>query len=141
MARLTPASVSHLSRMFDRFACDAVELLSRFNAANVARERALEVFRPEERLTLCASRFACARVFEEAPRFGGGNRTPARRAFDSPMAIACCGDCAPCFPSRMWCISSRTNSPACVLDALPSSLSRRARSITFSSGIFYLRAL
>jgi hypothetical protein len=31
------------------------------------------------------------------PRFGGGNFTPARRAFERPMAIACSGDRAPVF--------------------------------------------
>jgi len=28
--------------------------------------------------------------------------TPARRAFDKPIAIACFVDRAPCFPSRTW---------------------------------------
>jgi hypothetical protein len=36
------------------------------------------------------------------------------------MAIACLADRAPCFPLRIWRTSSRTNSPACVLGALPS---------------------
>ncbi len=35
------------------------------------------------------------------PFAGGGSGTPARRAFDSPIAIACSGDRAPCLPSRM----------------------------------------
>jgi hypothetical protein len=42
---------------------------------------------------------------------------------DKPIAMACFVDRAPCLPSRMWSISSRTNSPACVLGALPSRLS------------------
>ncbi|PYO46704.1 MAG: hypothetical protein DMD72_12050 [Gemmatimonadetes bacterium] len=60
--------------------------------------------------------------------------TPARRAFDSPMAIACSVDRAPCFPSRMWCISSRTNSPACVDGDFPSRASSLARSMVSASG-------
>src|SRR5690348_13116189 len=39
------------------------------------------------------------------------------------MAIACCDDLAPCLPWRMSSISSRTNSPACVLADLPARLS------------------
>jgi hypothetical protein len=36
------------------------------------------------------SRLACRRTLLEAdPFFGGGNVTPARRAFDKPIAIAC----------------------------------------------------
>ena len=38
--------------------------------------------------------------------------TPARRAFESPIAMACCLLRTPCFPSSTWRISSRTNSPA-----------------------------
>jgi hypothetical protein len=34
------------------------------------------------------------------PLGGGPSFTPARLAFDSPMAIACCGDLTPCLPSR-----------------------------------------
>src|SRR5206468_6852773 len=69
------------------------------------------------------------------PRFGGGNFIPARRFFDRPMAMACSGERAPCSPSRICSISSRTNSPACVLGALPSRASSCARSIASSSGI------
>jgi hypothetical protein len=51
-------------------------------------------------------RFA-ARVADAALRLvvlfalggGAGSFTPARRAFDRPMAIACFVDRAPCFPS------------------------------------------
>ena len=39
---------------------------------------------------------------------------PARRAWERPMAMACFVFLAPCFPSRIWCISSRMNSPAAV---------------------------
>src|SRR5579871_6541296 len=65
----------------------------------------------------------------------GGRSTPARRAFDRPIAIACFVLRAPCLPSRTWCISSRTNSPACVVGAFPSRASSWARSIVFFSGI------
>jgi hypothetical protein len=36
---------------------------------------------------------------------GGGSFTPARRAFDNPIAIACFVDRAPCLPSRTCSIS------------------------------------
>ena len=61
--------------------------------------------------------------------------TPARRAFERPIAIACFADLAPCLPSRMWCISSRMNSPACVVGALPWRRAFRARSTVFFSGM------
>jgi hypothetical protein len=51
------------------------------------------------------------------------------------MAMACCGELAPCFPSRIWSNSSFTNSPACVEGDFPSSASRWARSIASFSGI------
>src|SRR5450759_4857177 len=38
---------------------------------------------------------------------------PARLALDSPMAITCLAERAPCLPSRTCSISSRTYSPAC----------------------------
>ena len=38
---------------------------------------------------------------EAVPLRGGGSLTPARRALDKPMAIACLVERAPCFPSRM----------------------------------------
>ena len=46
------------------------------------------------------------------PFSGGGSGTPARRAFDRPIAIACFVERAPCLPWRTWSISSCTNSPA-----------------------------
>ena len=92
--------------------------------------------RPRRFFTSGASALACFRVRADAfPRFGGGSFTPARRAFDKPMAIACSGERAPCSPSLMCSISSRTNSPAWVEGALPSRSSSRARSIGSSSGI------
>ncbi|KAB7773767.1 hypothetical protein CEK69_02710 [Xanthomonas sp. LMG 12462] len=61
--------------------------------------------------------------------------TPARRALDRPMAIACLVDFTWVLPSRTRSISSRTNSPAWVVPALPSRLARRARVVVDCSGI------
>jgi hypothetical protein len=87
---------------------DTVLRGSRFNACNVARDRFADFFFFP---ALRVSRFACSFVSSEAFS-GGGNFTPARRAFDNPIAIACFVERAPCLPSRMCSISSRTNSPA-----------------------------
>jgi len=55
---------------------------------------------------------ACLRVsFDALLFFGTANFTPARRALDRPIAIACLAERAPCLPSRICSISSRTNSP------------------------------
>jgi hypothetical protein len=79
---------------------------------------------------------ALLRVFAFAlPFAGGGSRTPARRASDSPIAIACCGDLAPCWPRRILRISSCTNSPAWVDGDLPARLSRLAFSTVLRSGM------
>jgi hypothetical protein len=119
----------------DRFAGEAAECPSRFNALDSARERLSDRARfPCRPFSL--SRCACLRVRCDVLRpLGCDNSTPARLAFESPIAIACFVLAAPCFPSRMWCISSRTNSPAWVLGDLPSSLSRFAPSITSCSGM------
>ena len=63
---------------------------------------------------------------EVRPRAGGFSGTPARRALDSPMAIACFGERAPCLPWRMCSISSRTNSPDAVEGLFPAERSRFA---------------
>ncbi len=60
---------------------------------------------------------------------------PARRALLKPMAMACCGERAPCLPSRTCSISSCTNSPAAVLGDLPSRRSSWALSTVDFSGI------
>jgi hypothetical protein len=103
------------------------------SARNVARARLGDGrFRPPPaRLADAALRF----VLRLALAGGRDSFTPDRRAFDRPIAIACFVDFAPCFPSRMWCISSRTNSPACVLAAFPCCLSRCARLNVSCSGI------
>src|ERR1700722_5176588 len=51
------------------------------------------------------------------------------------MAMACFVERAPCLPSRIWSISWRTNSPACVDGDFPSRLSCSARSAASRSGI------
>jgi hypothetical protein len=106
---------------------------SRFNARETARDRFTDGLRDRvaARLADRALRF----VVDLALEGGGGSFTPARRAFDKPIAIACFVDRAPCLPSRTCSISSCTNSPACVVGALPDRLSRRARSMVFCSGM------
>src|SRR5262245_22331072 len=117
-----------------RWACresavrDAAACPSRFSARLVARERSGS----GGELDSCGS---SAFVL---PGWGGRS-TPARRAFESPMAMACLVERAPCLPSRTWCISSRTNSPACVLEDLPARLSARARWRVLGSGMVVLR--
>src|SRR5262249_20542475 len=54
------------------------------------------------------------------------------------MAIACLVERAPCLPSRICSISSRMNSPACVVGALPSRSAWRACSMVFCSGMIHL---
>ena len=82
------------------------------------------------------SRSAFSRVLCEAcPSAGGWSSTPERRAFERPIAMTCCAERAPCLPSRIWWNSSRMNSPAWVVGAFPSCLSRRARSRTFRLGM------
>lgn len=120
----------------ERARWEAAECGSLFNLFLAARERAGEgvVLRP-----LAArfnSRCACLRTaVEVAPFFGGGSLMPARRALDKPMAMACLAERAPCSPSRMCSISSRTNSPAWVEADLPARLSWRARCRGSFSGI------
>src|SRR5262252_1319064 len=73
---------------------------SRLSTRAVALERRLDF---GSRLRPAAyARCALRRVFSEVwPFFGGASTTPARRAFERPMAIACLLDLAPCLPSRM----------------------------------------
>src|SRR6185312_3787704 len=69
-------------------------------AARVPRDRRAEVFRldpPRRRAD-----WALRRVrFDALPLAGARRPTPARRALESPMAIACLVDRAPCLPARM----------------------------------------
>jgi len=113
---------------------DAVDRFSRFSARLTDRAR-----RADRGLPPCTparlAALALSLVVRFALRGGGGNLTPERRAFDNPIAIACLVERAPCLPSRTWWTSSRTNSPACVLGALPCRLSRRARASVDFSGM------
>jgi hypothetical protein len=53
---------------------------------------------------LAARRADSALRFVDAFALAGGfgSFTPARRAFDSPIAMACFAERAPCLPSRTW---------------------------------------
>jgi len=91
-------------RRADVFACrdsaerDAVLRGSRLSLREEARARVGEVrFRlPARRRADFALRF----VDSLALAGGLGRSTPALRAFDNPIAIACFADRAPCLPSR-----------------------------------------
>jgi hypothetical protein len=118
----------------DNASGEAAATLSRWRAFNVARDRLAEGLFPESAFS--RSRCALRRVASEVlPGFGGANFTPARRALERPMAMACFVERAPCFPARISSISSRTNSPAWVEADFPSRLSRRARSMVCFFGM------
>ena len=92
----------------DIFACfesalrDAAERPMRFSALVVARERFAEVLFLVEERPLRESLAAFLRVAADvAPFLGDGNFTPARRAFDRPIAMACFVFAVPCLPSRI----------------------------------------
>jgi hypothetical protein len=81
--------------------------------------RAVDDFRPVDDLPAvdvfpAAALLSCAAFFLVAVLavFDGLAFTPARRALDKPIAIACLAERAPCLPSRICSISSCTNSPA-----------------------------
>jgi len=98
---------------FESAARDAVLRGSRLRTPDTARETRGR--RRGFRLPWPASYAysALLRVLALALPFRGGRRaTPARLALDRPMAMACCGDLAPCSPRRTLRISSCTNSPA-----------------------------
>ena len=121
---------------FASASCEAADRPSFFRAREAARERLAELAAERCDRPRCTSRVACLRVRALAwPGLGAASFTPARRAFDRPIAIACLVDRAPCLPCRMCSTSSRTNSPACVDGALPSRASRRARSTVCLSGM------
>ena len=103
----------------DNCAVDAAERPTLFSARRVARDRfADECLRPPRPSR--NARSAARRVRADVVPFrGGGRSTPDRRALESPMAMACLVERAPCLPSRRCSISSRTNSPACVDGARP----------------------
>ena len=79
---------------------DAAPCCSRFSFRETARDRAADGF-AWRCCPVRESRAACFRVRAEAvPFFGGASFTPARRAFERPIAISCFVERAPCFPSR-----------------------------------------
>ena len=122
-------------RVFAKVRGDVARWPSSFRALEVALERSAEVFFRDELCPFRMSRSACRVGADARPFPGGGKRTPARRAFDRPIAMACLVDRAPCLPSPMWSISSFTNSPAGVLGDFRSAASSRARSRVSSSGL------
>src|SRR5215469_2986961 len=92
--------LAELRACFDSAFDDPARWPSRFRADFTARDRFVEVLR-FRRPPFCRSRCACCRVLDEDLVFlGAGSLTPARRALESPMAIICLVDRAPCFPSR-----------------------------------------
>ena len=110
---------------------------SRRSVRSMARERVLEGLRVPRR-PAAESRRALRRVRADVvPFFGGGSFTPARRALDSPMAIACLAERAPCLPSRTCSISSWTNSPAWVEEIFLRAC-RGARPSEFSCSASFL---
>jgi hypothetical protein len=118
----------------DNASGEAAAPLSRWSAFKVACDRLAEGFFPESAFS--RSRCAWCRVASDVlPGFGGANFTPARRALESPMAMACFVERAPCLPARISSISSRTNSPAWVEADFPSRSSERARSMVCFFGI------
>ena len=120
----------------DRLFAEAAARPSLLRAREVARERVRDGLRWLADRPARISRSALTRVAAEVrPLLGGESLIPARRACESPMAIACFADRALCFPRRMCSISSRTNSPAWVLGDLPSLASRRARATVSFFGI------
>jgi hypothetical protein len=79
---------------FARLSRDAADLGSRRSAVVVARERRAEgfFFEPLFATSCCARRRVDSEV---SPFAGAGSGTPARRAFESAIAIACFVDRAP----------------------------------------------
>lgn len=100
---------------------DAASTPSRFSAFKDARDRlVIELPRAGAALPRARSRDARLRTDADALPFRGGSKlTPARLAFDRPMAMACLVERAPWTPSLIWSISSLMNSPAWVEAALP----------------------
>jgi hypothetical protein len=112
----------------DSCAVDAAARPSCLRARRMAWERFEDFARFFPRRPCRNACWAARRVRADVfPGSGGGRLTPARLAFDSPMAIACLVERAPCLPSRTCSISSRTNSPACVDGARPARFAWRAR--------------
>ena len=116
---------------FESACFDAAAPPSRLSALSVACERFRDVGGPPSR-AFSRSRFAFSRVFlETIPFLGGGSFTPARRALERPIAIACFVERAPCALHELSrFLRGQTRPPACWA-AFPSRSSSRARSIGF----------
>jgi hypothetical protein len=82
-------------------ACEAAVRPCRFNARLAARDRRGAGFCLRPAVAPREAYLADFLVEAFEPAGGGGSFTPARRAFESPIAIACLVELAPCFPSRM----------------------------------------
>ena len=109
---------------------------SRLSTFSVACERFRDGLAFRLLFAFLSSCLAFRRVSSGTLPFSGtGSFTPARLAFERPIAIACLAERAPCSPLRIASISSRTNSPACVEADFPSRLSRRARSMVCFFGM------
>jgi hypothetical protein len=78
---------------------DAAARPSRLSAEDVAFERVRDTACFAD-LAFAESFAAFRRVSALLPLPGAFNATPARRAFDRPIAIACFAERAPCLPSR-----------------------------------------
>jgi hypothetical protein len=111
---------------------EAARCPSRLKARLTARARLTDGRdrRRAARIALFALRLVLALAL-----LGAGSFTPARRALERPIAIACLLERAPCSPLRTCSISSRTYSPACVDGAFPRRLARAARRRVCFSGI------
>jgi hypothetical protein len=97
---------AELLAWFESARCETLLFGSRFKARTVALLRFGEVLVGPD-FAFSKSRLAFVRVASDVrPLPGGGSFTPARRAFESPMAIACRADRAPCLPCRISSISS-----------------------------------
>jgi hypothetical protein len=79
--------------------CEATDRGSRFKACRIARDRRGDTLRRCRPARDAEAALCFVRAVE--PAGGFPSLTPARRAFDNPIAIACFVDRAPCFPSRM----------------------------------------
>jgi len=92
-----PRRIAALCACLESAERDADERGSCFNARRTARDRLADG--RLRRRPLAMSRAALRRVCTDAfPALGVFSFTPARRAFDNPIAIACLAERAPCLP-------------------------------------------
>src|SRR5262249_3485274 len=98
---LAPRVRAELRAWRDTLVFDAAECPSRFKGFEIARERVADGLWPGCFPALRSCSAFSRTCSEELPSPGGGSLTPARRAFERPIAMACLVERAPCFPSRM----------------------------------------